>query len=97
MFSRGKHQITVKNAESLAVEAFTFLGADEDRLNGFLSHAGLDLSELGVAARQPYFFEAVMDYLTLSDEMVLEFAQATGHAPQDAAYVVQFYKQEQNL
>ncbi len=97
MFSSRKHQITAKNAESLAVDAFTFLSSDEDRLNGFLSEAGLDLSDLGHAARQPYFFEAVMDYLTSSDELVLGFAGATGHPPQDAVHVVQYYKQNQTL
>lgn len=96
MFRQPRRSISPEIAQALAIEAFTFLAQDEEKLNAFLMQSGLDAGDLREASRSNYFFEAVMDFVTGSDEVILAFSEKTGHVPQDAVHVAQYFKREEN-
>ncbi len=61
-------------AESLAVAALGFLAAEPGRLAGFLSLSGLGPDTVRLAARDPAFLPAVLDYLLANEPVLLAFA-----------------------
>ncbi len=61
-------------AESLAVQALTYLGSDPERLGRFLSLSGLGPQSLRAAARAPGFLAAVLEHLASDEDLLLGFA-----------------------
>jgi hypothetical protein len=72
-------------AEALAVEALGFLAADEERIERFLSLAGLNPSTLRAAAAEPGFLAAVLDHLASDESLLMAFAANAGRAPASVA------------
>lgn len=68
-------------AESLAVQALTYLGSDPDRLGRFLSLSGLGPQSLRDAARAPGFLAAVLDHLASDQALLVAFAADQGIDP----------------
>ena len=88
---KGKHKGMVnrsvkpslKSAEALAIQAFSFIAADSDRLGRFLAASGIGPADIHGAARQPMFLAGVLDHVASDEPLLLSFAAETGTAPKD--------------
>ena len=78
-----------ENAETLAVAALSFLAADPERLSRFLSLSGVDIASLRQAAAQEGFLAGIMAHLAADEALLLEFAAASGRAPEQIAAACQ--------
>ncbi len=67
-------------AESVALEALSFLTRDAERIAGFLANAGIGPDRLRDVAGEPGFLAAVLDYLLADEPMLLIFSQDSGIA-----------------
>jgi hypothetical protein len=79
-------KLAKSGAETLAIEALTFLAAEPARLDRFLALSGIGLENLRTAAAEPGFLAAILDHLASDEKLLLAFATDTGH---DASLVVQ--------
>ena len=70
-------------AESLAIQALTWLSGDGERLGRFLTLAGLGPQSLRAAAREPGFLAAVLEHVSGDQALLKEFAAETGFEPVD--------------
>ena len=73
------------SGESAAVSALAFLAGEPSRLERFLALSGLDLGHLRSAAGQPGFLGGVMAFIAGDEKTLLDFAAASGHAPEAVA------------
>jgi hypothetical protein len=87
--SRAGKSRTGEHAETLAVAALSFLAADPERLSRFLSLSGLDIASLRQAAAQEGFLAGVMAHLAADEALLMEFAAASGRAPEQIAAACQ--------
>mgnify|MGYP001472187644 CR=1 FL=1 len=69
------------SAESLAIQALSFLAEDPERLSRFLAFTGIEAQSLRDAAREPNFLLGVLDHLAGDDRLLTEFATQRGIAP----------------
>ncbi|QHQ33980.1 DUF3572 domain-containing protein [Algicella marina] len=67
--------MTPKAAAELAVSALIWLSEEPDRMGAFLAQTGADAANIRAAAQDPAFLGAVLDFVLLSDEGVLAFAE----------------------
>jgi hypothetical protein len=74
-------QLTKSAAETLAVEALSFLAGNRNRLDRFLALCGLGRESLRAAAREPGFLAAILDHLAADESLLLAFAARAGHEP----------------
>ncbi|MDF1750008.1 MAG: DUF3572 domain-containing protein [Alphaproteobacteria bacterium] len=63
-----------EQAETLALQALTFLVNDEDRLDRFLALSGLDQNDLRNRIGDPAFLGGVLDHFLGHEPDLLEFA-----------------------
>jgi hypothetical protein len=68
-------------AETLAIDALTFIAADESRLEAFMSLSGLSIEHLRAAAKQLTFFTAILDFLAADETLLLAFAANAARDP----------------
>jgi hypothetical protein len=68
-------------AESLAIQALTFLAGEPERLGRFLTLTGIGPGEIRAAARSPGFLAGVLDHLASEDALVVAFAAEAGIEP----------------
>lgn len=68
-------------AESLAIEALSFLGADPMRLDRFFALTGINPGHLRAAAAEPGFLTAILSHLASDEKLLLAFAAHAGHDP----------------
>jgi len=61
-------------AESLAIQALTFLAGEPERLGRFLAISGLGLEQIRLAANEPGFLARVLEYLSSEESLLLAFA-----------------------
>lgn len=73
------------DAETLALRALGFLAAEAERLEPFLATTGLGPATLRAAASDPGFLAAVLDHISGSDSLLLEFAGNLGVSPEAVA------------
>ena len=85
MSSRQTHGQRIEAAESLAVNALGWLAQDGERLERFLSLAGLAPDTLRQAAATPGFLAGVLAHLMSDESLLLAFAANEGLAPEDVA------------
>ncbi|HUB63673.1 MAG TPA: DUF3572 domain-containing protein [Methylocella sp.] len=83
--SAKRPQFTKDGAETMAIEALSFLAADPMRLDGFLALSGIGLGDLRAAAAEPFFLAAILDHLAADEPLLLAFAAHAGHDPGDIA------------
>ena len=69
------------SAESLAIQALSFLAEDPERLSRFLAFTGIEAQSLRDAAREPNFLLGVLDHLAGDDRLLTEFATRREIAP----------------
>ena len=70
-----RQSMTVPDAEALALRALGFLAAEPERLEPFLAATGLGPANLRAAAGEPHFLAAVLDYLSGTESLLLEFSE----------------------
>ena len=70
-----------EQAETLALQALSFLVEDEDRLDRFLALSGLDQNDLRDRIADPAFLGGVLDHLLGHEPDLLEFAAAADIYP----------------
>jgi hypothetical protein len=75
-------KIDVATAESVALEAFTFLAEDAERLGRFLDVTGLRPDTIRAAASSAGFLGAVLDYVASDEPLLIETAKALGTKPE---------------
>lgn len=71
-----------ESAHVLALQALSYLAADDDLLLPFLAQSGLDPAGLRDRAEDPQLLAAVVDFLMAEDARVLGFAAAAGIRPE---------------
>jgi hypothetical protein len=64
-----------EDAESLAVQALTYLAGDPDRLGRFLAVSGLGADQVRLAAGEPGFLAGVLEYVSSEESLLLDFAE----------------------
>ena len=77
----GKGQISVSEAQALAVSALAYIAADEVRLERFLSLTGLNPSNLRGIASRPEFLGAVLEHMLSDETLLLAFCANGQHDP----------------
>ena len=68
--------MTPHSAEIFALEALTWMAQDKDVLSLFLSASGSSLADLKAQAQSSEFLLAVLDFVLLEDQWVLDCAEA---------------------
>ena len=69
---------TPEAAESLAIQALTFIAADAERLGRFLAITGIGPEGIRAAAEEPLFLMGVLDYIAADQELLAAFAGEAG-------------------
>ena len=67
-------ELTRDWAETLAIQALSFLAEDPERLSRFLAFTGIEAQSLRDAAREPNFLLGVLDHLAGDERLLTEFA-----------------------
>lgn len=62
------------DAATVGLLALAYLAADEDRLQRFLTHSGLDLGQVRERASDPALLGGVLDHLLGDETLLLAFA-----------------------
>jgi Protein of unknown function (DUF3572) len=78
-------KLTQASAETIAIDALTFLAADPVLLERFLALSGIGPDNLRAAAAEPGFLAAVLDHLASDEKLLLAFAAHAGQKPEDIA------------
>jgi hypothetical protein len=73
--------ISRDGAESLAVEALSFLAQEPERLGRFLAASGIGPEMIRGAAADPGFLGGVLDFITADEPLLVAFAQHAGVDP----------------
>jgi hypothetical protein len=68
-------------AESIAVQALTFIAEDAEQLGRFMALSGLGPESLRAAAAEPGFLAGVLDYVLGDERLLLAFAERAGLPP----------------
>ena len=74
-----------KSADTLALEALTFVASDETELSRFLGLSGLSLSDLRQRAGKPETLRAILEYVLGHEPTAKAFANAYDYRPADLA------------
>jgi len=72
-----------EHAETLAIQALSWLASDEDNLGQFLNMTGAAPGDLRARAVEPEFLGFVLDFILRDDETILGFCGAVGAPPED--------------
>lgn len=71
-----------EQAETIALQALSFLAKDEDLLAHFLTSTGLTPQDLRQRFRDPDFLGGVLDAILADDRVLLTFCNATSLSPE---------------
>jgi len=69
-------------AETVAIQALTFLAEEPERLSRFLALTGIAPESLRAAAREPNFLLGVLDHLATDDRLMRAFADSLEITPE---------------
>ncbi len=72
-------------AQSIAILALSYLTRDQDRLDRFMGWTGLAIDDLAQAVANPEMLGGVLDYLLSDEQLLLDFAEEAGIAPEEPA------------
>ena len=70
-----------KDAETIGVEALSFMASNPEVLQRFLDVTGMEAGQLRSAAARPSFFVGLLDFILAHEPTVLDFAGAAGLDP----------------
>jgi hypothetical protein len=68
-------------AETVAIQALSYVAADPVRLGRFLADTGIGPETLRSAASEPAFLASVLDFVLRDDAMVKDFAASVELRP----------------
>lgn len=71
-----------ENGEILALQALTYIGANEDILNGFLYQSGAAPDDLCNQISDPAFLAGILDFLLSDEPVLLAFCTEQNIAPE---------------
>lgn len=74
-----------ERAETLALQAVSFLAGDEDRLDRFLLLSGMDGNDLRERIADAAFLGGVLDHILAHEPDLIEFAEAVDLPPEQVA------------
>ena len=69
-------------AESVAVSAFSYLAADDERLTRFLDLAGIRPDSIRAAASSPGFLAGVLDFVAADEALLVDLAKSLDVPPE---------------
>jgi hypothetical protein len=72
-------------AESLAIQALTYLAGEPERFGRFLALSGLGPEQVRLAATEPGFLTGVLEYLSSDELLLLGFAEHVRVDPAEVA------------
>ena len=75
-------EVTRELAESVAIQALTFIAEEPERLERFLAVTGIEAQSLRDAAREPNFLLGVLDHLAGDERLLSDFAAARELEPE---------------
>lgn len=70
-----------EQAETIALQALSFLAKDDELLGRFLASTGLTPQELKQHIREPEFLGGVLDAILADDNVLLEFCNVASLSP----------------
>src|SRR4030081_3194150 len=68
-------------AETLAIQALSYLDQDPEQLSRFLALSGIDPGAIRAAAAQPEFLAGVLAYLAQDEALLVPFGAEAGVPP----------------
>lgn len=71
------------SAESLALQALTWLAGQDELFGAFLAHAGTDVSAVMARAGEPELLGSVLDFLLQDEQQLLNFCAEAGLRPDE--------------
>jgi hypothetical protein len=74
MHIKGVTTDTREAAESVAIQALSYLASDTEQLERFLTLTGLDHAAIRTAAAQPGFLAGVLDHVLSDESLTVAFA-----------------------
>ncbi|HZP75748.1 MAG TPA: DUF3572 domain-containing protein [Pseudolabrys sp.] len=77
-----RDSFTEAAAETVAIQALTYIAADAERLGGFLSLTGIGPDQIRAAARTPGFLAGVLDHIVADEALLVGFAAAADLKPE---------------
>jgi hypothetical protein len=77
-----QRRTTLEDAETIALNALTFLADSPDRMELFVQQSGLDLATIRKRAADREFLAAVTDFLMANEALLVDFCQSTQTQPQ---------------
>lgn len=75
-------KMTVEEAETIALDAFSYITDDEERMGRFLSVSGLRTDTIRIAAESPGFFAGILDYIASDEALLISFAEHSKLRPE---------------
>ena len=72
-------------AEILAIQAFSFIAEEPERLGGFLNATGLTPDRLRESANAPDFLAGVLEHMLADESLLVAFADSAGINPAEIA------------
>ena len=72
---------TREAAETLAIQALSFIAEEPERLNGFLNATGLTPDRLRESANAPDFLAGVLEHMLANESLLVAFADSAGIDP----------------
>ncbi|QFU16676.1 DUF3572 domain-containing protein [Microvirga thermotolerans] len=75
-------KISAEEAERVALEAFSRIAADEERLGRFMAVSGLQAQTIRAAAALPGFLAGILDYVAADEPLLIALAQEMETVPE---------------
>ena len=72
----------IEQAETMAIQALSWLASDEEILSQFLNISGAAPGDLRSRAKEPEFLGFVLDFIMRDDETILGFCGSTSASPE---------------
>lgn len=76
-----------ESAETTALLALQWLATNDDLFPSFLGATGASLSDVTQGAERPEFLAAVLDFILMEDQWVIDFARWAETTPEKVAQV----------
>ncbi len=71
-----------EQAEIIAIQAITFIGAHEQALNALMAQSGMGLDDLKANMTDPSFLAGVLDFLLADEGALLAFSDEIDVSPE---------------
>ncbi|WP_034658711.1 DUF3572 domain-containing protein [Chelativorans sp. J32] len=72
-----------ERAESIAIQALSFIASDPELLPRFLAITGIEASQIRQAAQEPGFLAGVLQFVLAHEPTLIALSEASGMEPQE--------------